>query len=119
MENTSGDMHMLLDLQLVYMVSRNFTQLLNINTTKLQVEREPVYLLTILMTEKGGAIIFCMILAPPPPPLQTPQYLAILMTEKGDIIFCRILAPPMPPRWDPYIYAKLRNWGPWTIYYLG
>ena len=38
-----GDMHMLSDLQLVYMVPRNSTQLLNINTTKFQVEREPVY----------------------------------------------------------------------------
>ena len=38
----SGDMPMLSDLQLVYMVLRNFTQLLNINTTKFQVEREPV-----------------------------------------------------------------------------
>ena len=34
---------MLSDLQLVYMVPRNSTQLLNINTTKFQVEREPVY----------------------------------------------------------------------------
>ena len=38
MENTSGGMRMLSDLQLVYMVSRNSTQLLNINTTKFQVE---------------------------------------------------------------------------------
>ena len=38
-----GDMRMLSDLQLVYMVHRNSTQLLNINTTKFQVEREPVY----------------------------------------------------------------------------
>ena len=43
MEITSGDMPMLSDLQLVYMVSRNSTQLLKINTTKFQVEREPVY----------------------------------------------------------------------------
>ena len=34
---------MLSDLQLVYMVPRNTTQLLNINTTKFQVERDPVY----------------------------------------------------------------------------
>ena len=34
LENTSGDMPMLSDLQLVYMVPRNSTQLLNINTTK-------------------------------------------------------------------------------------
>ena len=34
---------MLSDLQLVYMVPRNSTQLLNINTTKFKVEREPVY----------------------------------------------------------------------------
>ena len=34
---------MLSDLQLVYMVPKNSTQLLNINTTKFQVEREPVY----------------------------------------------------------------------------
>ena len=33
---------MLSDLQLVYMVSRNSTQLLNISTTKFEVEREPV-----------------------------------------------------------------------------
>ena len=33
---------MLSDLQLVYMVPRNSTQLLKINTTKFQVEREPV-----------------------------------------------------------------------------
>ena len=36
-------MPMLSDLQLVFMVPRNSTQLLNINTTKFQVEREPVY----------------------------------------------------------------------------
>ena len=42
LENTSDDMPMLSDLQLVYMVPRNSTQLLNINTTKFQVEREPV-----------------------------------------------------------------------------
>ena len=34
---------MLSDLQLVYMVPRNSTQLVKINTTKFQVEREPVY----------------------------------------------------------------------------
>ena len=45
LENTSGDMRMLSDLQLVYMVPRNSTQLLNINTTKFQVEHEPVYLI--------------------------------------------------------------------------
>ena len=43
LENTSGDMRMLSNLQLIYMVSRNTTQLLNINTTKFLVEREPVY----------------------------------------------------------------------------
>ena len=42
MENTSGDMPMFSDLQLVYMVPRNSTQLENINTTKFQVKREPV-----------------------------------------------------------------------------
>ena len=36
-------MPMLSDLQLVYMLPRNSTQLLNINTTKFQVEREPDY----------------------------------------------------------------------------
>ena len=35
---------MLSDLQLVYMVPRNSTELLKINTTKFQVEREPVYI---------------------------------------------------------------------------
>ena len=43
LENTSGDMRMPSDLQLVYVVLRNSTQLLNINTTKIQVERESVY----------------------------------------------------------------------------
>ena len=42
MQGTSDDMHMLSDLQLVYIVPRNSTQLLNINTTKFQVELEPV-----------------------------------------------------------------------------
>ena len=42
MQITSGDMPMLSDLQLVYMVPRNSTELLKINTTKFQVEREPV-----------------------------------------------------------------------------
>ena len=39
MQITSGDMPMLSDLQLVYMVPRNSTELLKINTTKFQVER--------------------------------------------------------------------------------
>ena len=44
-ENTSDNMRMLSDLQLVYvMVPRNSTQLLNINTTKFQVEREQLSL---------------------------------------------------------------------------
>ena len=47
LEKTSGDMRMLSDLQLVYMVPRNSTQLLNINTTKFQVECEPVYKISI------------------------------------------------------------------------
>ena len=34
---------MLSDLQLVYMGPRNSTELLKINTTRFQVEREPVY----------------------------------------------------------------------------
>ena len=44
LENTSGDAHALrfaIGLR-TYMVSRNSTQLLNVNTTKFQVEREPV-----------------------------------------------------------------------------
>ena len=46
---SSGDKRMLSDLQLVYMVPRNSTQLLNINTTKFQVEREPCSLININM----------------------------------------------------------------------
>ena len=42
----------------------------------------PTILNYILMTERGGTIIFCRILMPPPPP-STPQYLTILMTERG------------------------------------
>ena len=45
MQITSGDMPMLSDLQLVYMGPRNSIQLLKINTTKFQVEREPVYII--------------------------------------------------------------------------
>ena len=57
----------------------------------------PKYL-TILKTERWGAIVFCRILAPPnDPPPQTPQYLTILQTERGaGITFSRILALPMP-----------------------
>ena len=54
--------------------------------------------LTILMTGRGGAIIFCRILAPLNAPLpQTQQYLTILMTGRGGALICRILAPPPPP----------------------
>ena len=42
LENTSGDVRNISDLQLVYMVPRNSTQSLNINTTTFQVERKPV-----------------------------------------------------------------------------
>ena len=48
MQITSGDMPMFSDLQLVYRVPRNSTELLKINTTKFQVEREPVYIVTIV-----------------------------------------------------------------------
>ena len=40
---------MLSDLQLVYMGPRNSTKLLKINTTKFQVEREPVYYSSVFM----------------------------------------------------------------------
>ena len=50
LENTSGDMRMPSDLQLVYVVLRNLTQLLNINTTKIQVERESVYSIAVRPT---------------------------------------------------------------------
>ena len=42
MENTSGDMRMLSDLQLVYIYMVPIESPPNINTTKFQVEREPV-----------------------------------------------------------------------------
>ena len=43
LENTSGDMHICSQIcNWLHMVSKNSTQLLNINTTKFQVEREPV-----------------------------------------------------------------------------
>ena len=68
--------------------------------------------LTILMTERGGAITFCRILAPPmtpPPPPQTPQYFTMLMTERegAPLSFCRILAPPNAPPHDSKIYYYL------------
>ena len=50
LENTSGDMRMPSDLQLVYVVLRNSTQLLNINTTKIQVECESVYSIAVRPT---------------------------------------------------------------------
>ena len=58
----------------------------------------PKYL-TILMTERGGAIVFCRILAPPndPPPLQTPQYLTILQTERGRALPLVGFWRPPPP----------------------
>ena len=49
LENTSGDMRMPSDLQLVYVVLRNSTQLLNINTTKIQVEHESVYSIAVTL----------------------------------------------------------------------
>ena len=49
LENTSGDMRMPSDLQLVYVVLRNSTQLVNINTTKIQVERESVYSIAVTL----------------------------------------------------------------------
>ena len=42
-------MRMLSDLQLLYVVPRNSTQLLNIITTKFQVERKPVYKIIIIL----------------------------------------------------------------------
>ena len=51
LENISGDMRMLSDLQLVYMVPRNstqFRQLLNINTMKFQASLQN-YLLSVCM----------------------------------------------------------------------
>ena len=53
--------------------------------------------LTMLMTERRGAIIFCKILASPNASPQASQYLTILMTERGRHYVCRILALPMPP----------------------
>ena len=49
LENTSGDMRMPSDLQLVYVVLRNSSQLLNKNTTKIQVERESVYSIAVTL----------------------------------------------------------------------
>ena len=58
----------------------------------------PKYL-TILMTERGGAIVFCRILTPPnDPPPQTPQYLTVLQTERGWALpLVGFWRPPMPP----------------------
>ena len=58
----------------------------------------------------------CRILAPSMTPPPTPQYLTILMTERGGaIIFCRILTPPPPPPSSPdatilnYLYDRERG----------
>ena len=50
---------MLSDLQLVYMRPRNSTKLLKINTTKFQVEREPVYISPIQLSEVGSVKELC------------------------------------------------------------
>ena len=78
----------------------------------------PQYL-TILMTERGDAIIFCRILAPPPPPPMTSPpppdctILNYLTDRKGGargITFCRILAPPnAPPPSTPQYFNYLNN----------
>ena len=67
-------MPMLSDLQLIYMGPRNSTQLLKINTTKFQVEREPVYTLSYPC---GGPYIFEFpggASAPSFPVLRAPMY---------------------------------------------
>ena len=55
--------------------------------------------LTILMTEKGGAITFCRVLASPMPPLHRRHNLKYLNDREGGggIIFCRIAPPPASP----------------------
>ena len=50
-------MRMPSDLQLVYVVLRNSTQLLNINTTKIQVERESVYSIAVTLYQDYDRII--------------------------------------------------------------
>ena len=75
---------------------RQYTSLLFISTIFC-----PQYL-TMLMTERGGAIIFCRSLAPPmtlPPDATILNYLNDREIEGAPLSFCRILAspPPMPP----------------------
>ena len=89
MQITSGDMPMLSDLQLVYMVPRNSTQLLKINTTKFQVEREPVYRTPWQETQVPGNIlipwetlIFWKNVSLPPPPAIKKKYLNLQENEK-------------------------------------
>ena len=58
------------------------------------------------MTEREGAPLSFVVFWRPPPPPPTPQYLTILMTEGGGaIIFCSILAPlnALPPSPDATI----------------
>ena len=76
MQITSGDMPMLSDLQLVYMGPRNSTQLLKINTTKFQVEREPVYNILINLTSYR-------ILAPHPLSLSLRSLSIVASGERG------------------------------------
>ena len=60
----------------------------------------PKYL-TILLTERGGAIVFCRVLAPPndPPPPDATILNYLRDREGAGITFSRILAPPnaLPP----------------------
>ena len=69
----------------------------------------PQYL-TILMTEREGALLsFCRILAPPMPPPVIAKYFTILMTEmRDDIIFVGFWRPP-PPLTPQYLTSYLND----------
>ena len=58
----------------------------------------PQYATILNDREKERHYVNKILVPPMPTPSPTPQYLTILMTERGgSIIFCMILTPPPPP----------------------
>ena len=73
----------------------------------------PQYLF-LLMTERGGTIIFCRILAPPqcPPQSSDATILISLNDRQGALLsFLGFLRPPMPPSPDTTIINNLNDRG--------
>ena len=74
----------------------------------------PQYLF-LLMTERGGTIIFCRILAPPQCPPQSSDatiLISLINDRQGALLsFLGFLRPPMPPSPDTTIINNLNDRG--------